>query len=138
MANSGGVPDAVDIYVGGRVRALRKLRDMSQTALANEVGLTFQQIQKYERGFNRISASTLYKIAGALGTVPAAFFAGLPDPSDSSGKTELNLEAFSRSDTLLGVPGGVEMADGFPKLKPNYRRALVALVRALLKQGSPE
>ncbi|TXI90078.1 MAG: XRE family transcriptional regulator [Cupriavidus sp.] len=77
---SGGPPDAVDVFVGGRVRALRKARGISQTALADEIGPTLQQVQKYERGFNRISASVLYRIAGALDAVPAEFFAGLPDP----------------------------------------------------------
>ena len=65
--------DPVDVHVGKRVRIRRKLSGISQTALGDMVGLTFQQIQKYERGANRIGASRLYEIAQAL-DVPVSFF----------------------------------------------------------------
>lgn len=80
-------PKAVDLHVGAQVRSLRKARSMSQTALAEALGLTFQQIQKYERGFNRISASTLYAISRVFGVSVGVLFDGLagvdeplPDP----------------------------------------------------------
>jgi len=72
-------PDPVDLHVGARLRALRSSRRMSQTSLANAVGVSFQQIQKYERATNRISASMLYGIARYLAVPLAAFFEGLPD-----------------------------------------------------------
>lgn len=134
----GGPPDVVDVYVGGRVRALRKLQGMSQTALADEIGLTFQQIQKYERGFNRISASVLYRIAGALGVVPAEFFAGLPDPRDHHSHVTLALKTIERSDPMLGVSSGAAMAEAFPKLKSKYRRLLAELARKLVAEGGAE
>lgn len=65
--------DPVDIYVGSRVRQLRKALKISQETLAGHLGLTFQQVQKYEKGTNRISASKLFAIAGVL-EVPAAYF----------------------------------------------------------------
>lgn len=132
---SGGPPDAVDVFVGGRVRALRKARGISQTALADEIGPTLQQVQKYERGFNRISASVLYRIAGALDAVPAEFFAGLPDPRDPHGAADLTLATLERSDPMLGVSSGAAMAQAFPKLKAKYRRVLTELARKLLAEG---
>ncbi|ABC24392.1 helix-turn-helix domain-containing protein [Rhodospirillum rubrum] len=66
-------PDPVDVHVGRRLRLRRTLLGMSQEQLANAVGVTFQQIQKYERGSNRVSASRLYDISKVLG-VPVAFF----------------------------------------------------------------
>jgi len=65
----------VDRLVGCRVRLLRKCQGMSQTELANAIGLTFQQVQKYEKGTNRISASKLFEIAQALNVEVAALFA---------------------------------------------------------------
>jgi transcriptional regulator with XRE-family HTH domain len=69
--------DKTDLFVGSRVRARRRELRMSQTALADGLGLTFQQVQKYERGANRISASKLYEIAGLLEVPVAYFFDGL-------------------------------------------------------------
>ena len=71
-------PPPVDAAVGRNLRALRKSRGMSQEALARSLGLTFQQVQKYERGANRISASKLYDAAAALGVEIAALFAAAP------------------------------------------------------------
>ena len=59
-------PDPVDVHVGRRVKLRRVLLDMSQTQLAGNIGLTFQQVQKYEKGANRISASMLHRLAQAL------------------------------------------------------------------------
>lgn len=70
----------VDLHVGRRVRDLRKTLGVSQGRLADALGLTFQQVQKYERGTNRISASKLWDIARALKVDVAYFFHGLPDP----------------------------------------------------------
>jgi transcriptional regulator with XRE-family HTH domain len=75
-----GRADTVDCHVGARLRLLRKDRGLSQTALAARIGVTFQQLQKYESGRNRLSASTLYRLASALGVDVSAFFMGLPEP----------------------------------------------------------
>lgn len=69
----------IDRHLGAVVRAHRKARGMSQVDLAQHLGLTFQQIQKYERGINRISASALYEIASALDVPVSALFDGLPE-----------------------------------------------------------
>jgi transcriptional regulator with XRE-family HTH domain len=68
-----GVPDPIDVYVGRRIRTRRLYRDMRQEELARELGLTFQQVQKYESGANRVSASRLWEIAAIL-EMPIAYF----------------------------------------------------------------
>src|SRR6476646_7825794 len=68
-----GVPDPVDVHVGSRIRIRRLLIGMNQETLARALGLTFQQVQKYEGGANRVSASRLSQIADVLG-VPIAYF----------------------------------------------------------------
>src|SRR5438874_11292102 len=72
-----GVPDPVDVHVGARVRARRLLIGMNQETLAAAIGLTFQQVQKYEGGANRISASRLSQIADVLGVPIQYFYQGL-------------------------------------------------------------
>ena len=73
-----GGPHPVDVHVGGRVRLARLLAGRTQEWLGQQVGLTFQQIQKYESGTNRVGASNLYKIAKALDVDVAFFFEGTP------------------------------------------------------------
>jgi len=71
------MPHPVDIQVGATLRFLRKASKISQSGLASKLGLTFQQVQKYERGTNRMSASKLYEAAEILGVPVARFFEGL-------------------------------------------------------------
>jgi transcriptional regulator with XRE-family HTH domain len=81
-------PDPVDIHVGRRVRLRRGMLGISQTQLAQQVGLTFQAIQKYERGENRISASRLHQFARILDVPVAYFFEDLPAAGSRPGKGE--------------------------------------------------
>src|SRR3954468_2212863 len=76
------LPNPVDLHVGARIRMRRKILGVSQERLADDLGLTFQQVQKYERGANRVSASKLYEIARSLKTSIAYFFEGLADPAN--------------------------------------------------------
>jgi len=87
-----GVPDPVDVYVGGRIRTRRLYRDMRQEELARELGLTFQQVQKYESGANRVSASRLWEIAAIL-EMPIAYFfpKNGEDPGDSPDDESIEL-----------------------------------------------
>ena len=79
-----GVPDPVDVHVGARVRTRRLLIGMNQETLAKALGLTFQQVQKYEGGANRVSASRLSQIADVLGVPISYFFSDLePDGADA-------------------------------------------------------
>src|SRR5712675_3034312 len=72
-----GVPNPIDVHVGGRIRMRRLLLGMNQETLARALGLTFQQVQKYEGGANRVSASRLSQIAEVLGVTIAYFFTDL-------------------------------------------------------------
>jgi transcriptional regulator with XRE-family HTH domain len=78
-----GVPNPIDVHVGNRVRMRRLLLGMNQETLANALGLTFQQVQKYEGGANRVSASRLSAMAEILG-VPISYFFGDLRPDDAA------------------------------------------------------
>lgn len=74
-------PDPIDLHVGSRLRERRVGLRMSQGKLGEAIGVTFQQVQKYENGSNRIGASNLYKMAGALGVDVGFFFEGYTEPA---------------------------------------------------------
>lgn len=117
--------DPIDIAVGARIRLLRKVRGLSQQALAEAAGVTFQQIQKYERGANRVSASMLTRIAKTLG-VPVAEMFG--ENSASSG-------AVDEVAALLAEPGALELLKAYAGLPRGVSRsALVEFVRSLRSQ----
>jgi transcriptional regulator with XRE-family HTH domain len=104
---------------------------MSQGGLAEALGLTFQQVQKYERGSNRVSASMLFATARALRVSPSHFFEGLPDPEDGSDPETHS--ATIAAESLLGTPDGRELAQGFPKIRSRSTRAAVLrLVRSMV------
>lgn len=124
---SGSGPDPIDVSVGARIRLARKTVRMSQQALAEAVGITFQQIQKYERGANRVSASTLVKIAQTL-AVPVAELFGAND--GARGVTD-ELAA------LLGEPGALELLRSYARLPRRSRAALVAFL-ATLGKAAPD
>jgi transcriptional regulator with XRE-family HTH domain len=122
------IADPVDVAVGARIRLLRKLRGLSQQSLAEAAGVTFQQIQKYERGANRVSASMLSRIAAALDTPVAEMFG---ESSPASG-------AVDEVAALLAEPGALELLRAYTALpRGPARTALVEFVRALhLPQGA--
>lgn len=114
--------DPIDIAVGARIRLLRKVRGLSQQSLAEAAGVTFQQIQKYERGANRVSASMLARIAKTLGTPVAEMF----------GENNVNSGAIDEVAALLAEPGALELLRAYSHLpKGPPRAALVDLVRTL-------
>jgi transcriptional regulator with XRE-family HTH domain len=122
--------DPVDRHVGSRVRLRRRALGMSQAVLAERLGLTFQQIQKYERGTNRISASRLYRIAAALETGVPEFFEGLPAPKDGGGAQEDGIQR--ALDRLVDTTEGAAMAELFPRVASlRTQRAVLGLVRTL-------
>ncbi len=115
----------------------RRLRGVSQEKLAESLGLTFQQVQKYERGANRISASKLYEIAASLQTPVGYFFEGLADPSKtvdgSTGGSEQVVHDF------LMTSEGLELAALFPRLRRGrLRRRLLDLIRAIVEDDGSE
>ncbi|HEY0053258.1 MAG TPA: helix-turn-helix transcriptional regulator [Caulobacteraceae bacterium] len=122
-------PNPVDRHVGQRVRVLRKIQGISQERLADALGLTFQQVQKYEKGSNRISASKLWDISRFLNKPIAYFFEEIEVGETATGMAEPEQANF-RYD-FLATTEGIELAQAFPKLKPKQRRKLLELVRAM-------
>lgn len=117
-----GAADPVDLAVGARIRLLRKMRGMSQQALAEAAGVTFQQIQKYERGANRVSASMLVRIAAALKAPVAELF----------GEGGERQSAIDEVAILLAQPGALELLHAYSDLpRGAARAALVDFVRSL-------
>jgi|SRR5688572_25631430 transcriptional regulator with XRE-family HTH domain len=117
-------PDPVDVEVGHRIRIQRLSRGMSQTALANHLGVTFQQVQKYEKGVNRVGAGRLTRIAEVLGIPVNAFFTGKEMLDDEDAKPG---EASPLK--LLTVPGAFRLLRAYSDLDDsNLRRSIVDLV----------
>ena len=123
-------PNPVDLHVGARVRMRRKFLGMSQEGLAETIALTFQQVQKYERGSNRISASKLWEIAKALKAPVAYFFEGYGENEAVEGFSESESEQFVHG--FLMTTEGIELAEAFPRIKnAKHRRRILELVRSL-------
>jgi len=113
------------------VRLRRKMLGLSQEHLANALKLTFQQVQKYERGANRVSASKLYEIARTLQVPLSYFFDGLADPVTAE-SDEVGEAAHRATTAFLHTPEGLELAAVFPKIaKGRVRRQILDLVRAM-------
>jgi len=124
-------PHPVDVHVGSRVRFRRHVMGMSQTELGEQIGVTFQQIQKYERGTNRISASRLFMIANILNAPIEFFFAGLDANAGVDGATAQSADQ-EKVSTLLQSSDGVSMASAFSNI-PNagVRKNLLNLTRSI-------
>ncbi|UAL10735.1 helix-turn-helix domain-containing protein [Caulobacter segnis] len=128
-------PNPVDLHVGARIRMRRKILGVSQERLAEDLGLTFQQIQKYERGANRVSASKLYEIAKSLQSSVAYFFEGLADTT-REGVAEGG-EPFVHD--FLMTSEGLELAALFPRItRPKVRRRILELVRSMAEEEAAE
>ena len=126
-------PNPIDRHVGLRIRMRRKELGVSQERLAESIGLTFQQVQKYERAANRVSASKLWEMSRALSTNIGYFYEGLGDMVERPGS---NLPRESMQDFLM-TPEGIELAAIFPKIaKGRVRRKILDLVRAMA--GEPD
>jgi transcriptional regulator with XRE-family HTH domain len=128
-------PNATDKQVGTRVRVRRMQLGMSQATLGNHLGLTFQQVQKYEKGANRISASRLQQMANTL-QVPVSFF--FEDAASMSGKSkaaqnDVSLDYLTK---FVTSADGLALCKAFMSIKDSaVRRRIVALVEAL---GGPD
>lgn len=122
------MPHVVDVHVGRRVRVRRKLVGLTQAGLGARLGLTFQQVQKYERGTNRVSASKLYETATALDVSIGFFFDDLEANADA-------LETISSESavwTFLASSEGMELAYLFPRIRSaRHRRKILELVVSL-------
>ena len=123
-------PNLIDMHVGERIRRRRRALGVSQDRLAEQLGLTFQQVQKYERGANRVSASKLYQIARALQASIPYFFEGLPDPAQSAGVAEDKATPFVQETPL--TPEERELVTLLSQIENRrVRRRVLELVRSL-------
>lgn len=129
-------PHPVDRHVGLRIRMRRKELGISQERLAGLIRLTFQQIQKYERGANRVSASKLWDLAHALNTSIAYFYEGLGDPPVGASLPSLDEDIAVRNFMLSR--DGIELALLFPKLSRVQARGVMALLRSVADEATPQ
>lgn len=111
----------IDILIGQAIRRGRDLRGMSQEKLGQEIGITFQQVQKYENGLNRVSASSLYRISGVLDVPITSFFAGL-----------------SRKETLLDVfdlsRDEIHLVQAYRRTKDKKQRSqILEIIKQIVK-----
>jgi transcriptional regulator with XRE-family HTH domain len=128
-------PNPIDRHVGGRVRMRRLIVRMSQDKLGEALGITFQQVQKYEKGTNRIGASRLQQTANVLG-VPIEFF--------FEGVSHMTTHGVVGSDAapgyvadFLSTSEGVQLTRAFVRITdPNVRRRLISLVKAMAEDES--
>lgn len=124
----------VDAHIGQRIRARRGMLNMSQTDLGQRIGLTFQQVQKYENGSNRVSVSRLVQMAAVL-QVPITFFIdGLP--AAKGGKVDL-----TGTPDIVGaffaLPHARELADAFIALENTEQRAAIARTAEAMRPAAP-
>lgn len=118
-------PDPIDVAVGHRIRVRRKWLGISQSTLAEHLGVSFQQVQKYERGANRVSASMLVKIAQKLDTSVAELVGESAAPQGDESLFE-----------KLAVPGAVQLLDAFASVQqPSLRTAILNLTRSLIEDS---
>ena len=118
-------PDPVDVHVGSRVRLRRTLLGMSQTDIADALGLTFQQVQKYEKGVNRISASRLYHLCLIFGVPVESFFEEIEGKTSRRSPDDVML----RRETLELVRAYYRIRD------PEMRKAVHAMFKAMGKRA---
>lgn len=119
-------PDPVDMAIGARIRLRRKSLGLTQGALAGRIGVTFQQVQKYERGANRVSGSTLVAVARGLDTT-VGWLVGEESPGD--GEAEALLQS-------LATPGALELLEAYAGIdRTGARQALIALAREMGSRG---
>ena len=131
-------PNPVDTHVGSRVRLRRTMLGMSQEKLGEALGITFQQIQKYEKGSNRIGASRLQRISEVLNVAISFFFEDLPGGAASaSGLSEPSGPDYVVD--FLSTSEGLQLNRAFVKISdPKVRRRIIDLVRSLGDTSEPD
>jgi len=119
-------PDPLDSVVGAKIRIFRTNRGLSQTALAEAIGVTFQQVQKYESGTNRVGAGRLSRIAVVLGVSIGQLFESSDDADDATSPFR-----------LLAEPGALRLLKAYSRTSdPRVRRGITLLLESLADQRS--
>ena len=133
-------PDPVDVHVGNRVRLRRTLLGMSQQKLGEAIGLTFQQVQKYEKGANRIGSSRLFQLAQVLDVPVSYFFDDMPSgafPGAKPGLAEASVAAY-RHDPLVKRET-LELVRAYYRITdPELRRRVFELTKTLAELAHPD
>ena len=123
------IPDPLDTMVGSRIRVFRIHRRISQTDLADQIGVTFQQVQKYEKGTNRIGASRLSRIATVLGVSVGELF---ESPGEKSNDSTLLFR-------LLAEPGALRVLKAYTRTSdPRVRHAIAELIEGIADKQPPK
>jgi transcriptional regulator with XRE-family HTH domain len=122
-------PHPIDIHVGARIRAQRVMRGLTQSDLAKLVGISFQSVQKYEQGENRVSASRLYEFAQALGVAPQHFFDGLDARKPDAAVSEITTPAVGDGELQRHLLAVMAIED------ERLRRLIVQLLSVLSELG---
>lgn len=122
----------IDAYVGRRVKQRREDLNMSQERLAEMLGISFQQVQKYERGLNRVGASRLFQLCGIMSVDPNFFFDGLsPAPVTRVAEAAPEFDTLSTA-TLLAAPGALDLLADYARLKSTgQRKKVLELIKLL-------
>ncbi len=137
---SKGYPNPIDVHVGQRIRQRRALLGLSQEKVAEGLGLTFQQVQKYERGTTRVGSSRLFDLTRILG-VPISYFfeemeAGVADksPSRLMGVTEVKMPAYAAEPNPLGKRETLDLVRAYYQIAdPRVRKRIFDLTKAVAK-----
>lgn len=130
------VANPIDFHVGSRIRLRRKVLKMTQEQLGEQLGVTFQQVQKYERGSNRVGAGRLWRLAQVLDVPIQYFYEGLPGQRYEQDAPEI-VEAAEPAQPdfiydFIKSSDGIEIAEAFSKIsKKSVRRKILELARAL-------
>ncbi|NCT40591.1 MAG: helix-turn-helix transcriptional regulator [Alphaproteobacteria bacterium] len=134
-----GTPDSVDVHVGQRLRVRRSLLGMSQEKLAEAIGLTFQQIQKYERGVNRVSAGRLFQFSKIL-DVPIAYFydqIGGEPAQVSYGMSDNDQEAFGGEDDVMQRKETIDLVRAYYSIEdPAKRKEMLRFIKSMISTSS--
>ena len=130
-------PDPIDIHVGQRLKTLRVGARVSQSKIGEALDVTFQQIQKYENGANRIGASNLYKLSQALNVDVSYFFADMPSDAKLNGMRDQAPATFTRH--LMDEPESIKLVSNYFRIaSPAVRNRVFQLVKSISDQGDSE
>ncbi len=130
LGGSATVPHPVDTHVGRQMRARRELRGLPQKELARQLGISFQQVQKYESGANRISASKMWQLCEVLDIMPGYFFEGLESRKRRGSDASLGMPQDGRSARQV-----LDLNQAFKQIEDTrVRRQVVQLVKSLTRK----
>jgi transcriptional regulator with XRE-family HTH domain len=139
MAENKKKPNPIDVHVGSRIRLRRTMLGMSQEKLGDALGITFQQIQKYEKGTNRVGASRLQNISGILNAPVSFFFEDAPADVSTGQGGMAEASGSNYVVDFLSSSEGLQLNRAFLKISdPKVRRRIVDLVKALGSESEGE